>query len=411
MRVSAPERVTSPQGIGRVRLQAQIRYRSPLARSEQVWFEFDSTIADELSLSGNPWLVAMLPLALAHHEPLELEAPVDPLLLEHAQELQGLWTSWYPAFSPIPIAAERGSAVEPFGNKTAAFFSGGVDSFYTVLHSQAEDPGAIDELIFVRGADILLGNQTAFEKAIATVRDAAQELGLPLRLATTNLRSTRYRIVHWEKLGSGPLLGAIGLALECRYQRVLISSTWAGEALHPLGSHPETDPLFSTLRTTFVHYGDWTNRIPKTEYISQHQVALNHLRVCWESPRGDNCGHCLKCLRTMIVLELIDKLRLCRTFLDKVLNLGLVRRQYLGREWRYFQHMIPYAHAHGRQDIVDGIQAAFDRTAILNRWMLFGLIWRYRLLLDNAPWARLWLAPAFQRLRRVGTWINHRLPI
>ncbi len=377
---------------------------------EQVWFEFDSTMADRLSLSGNPWLAAMLPLALARHEPLELEAPVDPLLLEHAQALQGLWTSWYPALSPIPIAAERGAAVEPFGDKTAAFFSGGVDSFYTVLHSQAEDPGAIDELIFVRGADILLDNQTAYETAVATARDAAQELGLPLLLASTNLRSTRYRMVHWDQMGSGPLLGAIGLALESRYRRLLISSTWSGEALHPAGSHPETDPLFSTERTSFVHYGDWADRIPKTEYISQYQVALDHLRVCWESPRGDNCGHCLKCLRTMVVLEVIDKLRLSRTFPAKVVDVDLIRRQYLGREWRYFRYLIPYTQSHGRQDIAEAILGAFERTARLNRWMLFGLIWRFRLLLAMTPWAHFWLAPAYQKLRRMAVWINHKLP-
>lgn len=410
MRVSPPELVASPNAPGRVRLQAAVHYRNHLARPEHVWFEVDEQLKDQLSLSGNPWLVALLPLALTLKEDLEIAAPVDPLLLENAQKLQSLWTSWYPRLSPVTIRAERLPAAAASDQMTGLFFSGGVDSFYSVLHAGSTSAYTIDELVFIQGADILLSNARAFERASATIRHACQVMGMPVQIMATNLRSTRFRQLHWDQMGSGPLLGACGLALEARYRQLLISSTWAAADLHPLGSHPQADPLYSTATTSFIHYGDWADRIEKTEFVSRYPVALDHLRVCWESPSGDNCGQCLKCLRTMIVLEVIGKLESCPSFPSRQLDLAVIRRLYLGWEWRYFKNLIPYLRGKGRDDIADAIQAAFRRTARLNQWMFFGLVWRARMTFQDVPWARSWLAPVFMRLRRAATWINRRLP-
>ncbi len=409
MRVSPPELVESPLAPGRVRLQAWVHFRNPVVPADRVWFDFDEQLASQVSLSGSPWLVALLPLALTRHEPLEVEAPVDPLVMDHAQKLQSIWTSWYPRLSQVDVIAEFGAAT-PSDRRTGVFFSGGINSFYTVLHAQAEGDLPVDELLFVQGADYFHDNLIAFDAASASIRDASQVLGIPVQFLATNLRSTHFRQLHYDRMGSAPLLGAAGLALESRYRQLLISSTWSDADLHPLASHPDTDPLLSSQATTFIHYGIWADRIQKTEYISRHPVALDHLRVCWESPKGDNCGRCLKCLRTMVALEVIGELEHCRAFPSQRLDLESIRRLHLGREWRYFRNLLQYARANGRPDIAGAIEQAFDRTARIDRWMLFGLVWRARMHFKDIPWARTWFAPVFQQLRRAAAWLNRRLP-
>jgi len=112
--------------------------------------------------------------------------------------------------------------------------------------------------------------------------------------------------------------------------------------------------------------------IGPSEFIIQHLLAKEHLRVCWESPNGDNCERCLRCVRTMVVLEVIDKLENSRSFPWKQLDLATVRRLYLGREWSHFKNLIRYRRGKSREDVAAAIGTAVERTARINRWMLFG---------------------------------------
>lgn len=375
MRVSAPSLAPSPDRPDRFRLSARIDYRSPFVRSHDLWFEFDGDSLNHASRSGNPWLVATIPLAFVTNEPLQIATPLDGQLLANARALMDIWSDWYPQFTPIPIEAD---VQEPDPDRESAIvgclFAGGVDSFYTVLHDRKGSGGTIEELIFVHGADIPLANGSAFQRALAFIRDAASEWGLPVTTILTNLRQTRFELANWTLLSSGPLLAACALSLERKFRRVILSATWSTPDLHPLGSHPDTDPLFTTGATKFVHYGDWIDRVGKTKSISQHPIALQNLRVCWQSDRGENCGRCAKCLRTMATLEVLGKLESTTTFEADRLDLQSLRNQYIGRDRAYFRHLQRFAAGRGRSDIVGAIEAAFRRSQRINRFLLGGII-------------------------------------
>jgi hypothetical protein len=91
--------------------------------------------------------------------------------------------------------------------------------------------------------------------------------------------------------------------------------------LIPLGSHPLLDPLWSTETTEFVHDGCEATRIEKAAVIASDDIALKHLRVCWENRGGAyNCGRCEKCLRTMACLRTLGVLQRCSAF-ESPLNL------------------------------------------------------------------------------------------
>ena len=75
--------------------------------------------------------------------------------------------------------------------------------------------------------------------------------------------------------------------------------------LSPLGSHPLTDPLWSNEAVELVHDGCEARRTDKIARIAASEAALANLRVCFED-MNVNCGHCTKCLRTMVPLALLD---------------------------------------------------------------------------------------------------------
>jgi hypothetical protein len=402
----------SPQTPDTARLSVEVSYQTGFHGKEIFWFEFPARYSAAASRLADPWLIALLPLAVTRQEPLGLgRLPVDGRLLENARRLMEIWHGWYPWLKPVAITGQAAVARSPEpGRKSAAFFSAGVDSFFTVLHSRQSGGVPIDELVFIHGADIPIDNDAQCATVLASVHQAALSWQLPVLKIATNLRKTRYRQVNWDNLGNGPLLGAAGLLFQSNYERIIISSTWALPDLHPLGSHPEVDPLYSSSQTIFIHYGDWIDRIDKTKYISEYPIARENLRVCWESPSGRNCGHCLKCLRTMIALELSGKLADCIAFPSQHIDFTLLRHQYIGREKEYFNQLIIFARRQGREDLAQAIEAAIARTARMDRLVLFGLIPRTRARFQMNQVLRQLSSGILPWLRRLGNWINRRLP-
>ena len=82
------------------------------------------------------------------------------------------------------------------------------------------------------------------------------------------------------------------------------------------GSHPLIDPLWSTASTAFCHDGGEATRLQKVQwYVGQSDLALSHLRVCWDNyGTAYNCGGCPKCIRTMINLHIAGVLERSGTF-------------------------------------------------------------------------------------------------
>jgi hypothetical protein len=94
-----------------------------------------------------------------------------------------------------------------------------------------------------------------------------------------------------------------------------------------------------------VHDGGDTDRVQKTVGVAGSEVALRHLRVCWENRDGTyNCGVCKKCLRTMIALRIAGRLEACETLpheidLDAVRALALDDVNTLARHAELVLHL------------------------------------------------------------------------
>ena len=251
--------------------------------------------APERALAGGAdafLAVALLP-AMRVGAPLHIDGAVSRRILEHMPTFQGLMANWFHDFHEIAIQAGIAAPppqAQPAG--VACFFSGGIDSFYTVLKHQAE----ITHLVFVHGFDILLGNDVLRSKISLALRQAASELGKPLLEVETNVRSLFDAYADWEYHVHGTALASVALALS-GFKKVYIASGHSYIRLVPMGSHPLITPLWSSEQMDLVHDGCEANRWEKFDRIAGQETVQRWLRVCWRNSEGSyNCGVCNKCL-------------------------------------------------------------------------------------------------------------------
>lgn len=98
------------------------------------------------------------------------------------------------------------------------------------------------------------------------------------------------------------------------------------------------DPLWSTESTEIKHDGSEARRVEKMRYISEYELPMQWLRVCFKNPNGAyNCGRCGKCLLARITLRTVGALERCKTLpsdldLEEVASVDLIN--YLNNQSR-----------------------------------------------------------------------------
>lgn len=290
----------------------------PLEREEGIWRAAISIGARTdtvwVSTSDLPLAThqdALLPIAL---EPamtiggtLELPAGLSPLLRSSTTKIQDVLRSWAGAPGIPPLervvieTSDRARAAPAAGRGVGAFFTAGVDSFYTMLKHRDE----ITHLVYVDRLDVAVDRPALRRASLEHVRAAAAACGKSLVEVDTNVREFSDPQVTWE-LYHGAALAVVALLLSPGLSKVYLPSSFSIDALEPWGSHPSLDPLWSTEEMTLVHDGAEASRQSKLAALAEHPEVLPWLRVCWADPRATagayNCGRCKKCTRTMLGL-------------------------------------------------------------------------------------------------------------
>lgn len=375
MRVKNSHITVSPISNKYVRLQGEVEYDDS-CNSEIYWYDIPQKYESQISNTGNPWLVCLLPLAVTLGQSLSICKPVDDVLLTNVYNLIEMYKKWYPQLHRIdikaPVYKECENTLSP--QKSAAFFSGGVDSFFTVLRHLNCDTSTticIDDLLFVCGFDIPLSAKNSFEKAKKQQLNFANAISKNHVSIYTNLRETRFSRAKWGALSHGPALASIALALEGRYKNILIASTHDYNSLIPWGSHPQTVPLFSTNKLSMIHDGVEYNRVQKTAYIARSETALRSLRVCHRVPSDRNCSYCNKCYRTMITLKLLGKLSSASLFDEKQLDVKKIQKIYSPKVRVLLDEVRLFALQQREYEIANSIKASFKYSESVTKWLNF----------------------------------------
>jgi hypothetical protein len=281
--------IAAERGGGSHRVRAEVG-------GEPLWFESPDI---ELRPAPEAFGCALLVAALHGGRPLTIEGEVSARWLSNAGRLLDVFQGWWGYAKLTPQAAARPDGEKPASDKTALCFSGGVDSFYSLLRSGRR----VDLLLTVHGYDIKLRDGARASAFESSLRAVAAELGMKPVVVRTNLREhPAFARAPWERTHGGAL-AAVGHLLGDSAGRLLISSSYPYLNHVPWGSHWQTDPLWSSDRLEVIHVGAELARSDKLRAIAREPLVRKHLRVCWENlaPEG-NCSRCEKCLRTRLML-------------------------------------------------------------------------------------------------------------
>jgi hypothetical protein len=236
---------------------------------------------------------------------LRIEQPVSARLLANLPRIQEMFLANSTRFRPLEVVAEtRDPPSRPSDGGVACFFSGGVDSTYSVLSHRDE----ITHLIFVHGFDVPLSDRRLRALVTDGIHRAAAEFGLPLIEVETDLRSFSDRFVAWDTEYFGAALASVALFLAPRFRKIYIASSFAPGHVDFSASMPELDPLWQNESIELVQ-DTQVKRLEKVALITASSAGTDWLRVCWENRRSHyNCGRCRKCLGVQLLLRLCGSL-------------------------------------------------------------------------------------------------------
>jgi hypothetical protein len=158
----------------------------------------------------------------------------------------------------------------------------------------------------------LVKKQTVF------ARNIGKEL---IPVETNSKRVSDQRKISWA-MAQGLILASMGSLLKCK--RIYIGSGHTYNQLVPWGTHPLTDPMWSTESTEIINYGAGFLRGEKMIDLCKNQNILDNLQVCWRNPHR-NCGECEKCISTMTGLYLLEASSKALPKLDNLNKLSIYR--------------------------------------------------------------------------------------
>jgi hypothetical protein len=285
---------------------------------DRVYFNLDNTAQGHYVCNdANPFAAALLLPSMKQGTNLIIEGKISRQLYQGMQAIMQEVLHWDIDLHPIKIEAAALVTDPPRPQRSASFFSGGVDSFYTYLKHKTDpvEENRIDGFILVDGFDINRRNLQLWDRTLANIESVAKTDSVELIVVRSNIQHLVQPILVWD-YSHGGCLAAVGLLLRGGFHQIYIPSTHSVSEQIPWGSNLALDRHWSTESTTFIHDGTEATRLEKViSQIAQSPLALRHLRVCFANEKGAyNCGRCDKCLRTMINLFVAGALEKSGTF-------------------------------------------------------------------------------------------------
>jgi hypothetical protein len=194
-----------------------------------------------------------------------------------------------------------------------AFFSGGVDSFNTLINHQAELP----LLLTVWGSDVFFNDTAGWNNVKEHVRKTAEQFNVSCLFIKSNFRKflnesalsklvcKRAKDGWWHGFQYG--IGLIGHAAPIAYvfnTKNIYSASCYTKGYEGTGAgFPTIVEHIRFANSKIIYDGFELTRQDKVAHICnfsrKNNIAL-FLRVCWMSGGGKNCSSCEKCYRTTL---------------------------------------------------------------------------------------------------------------
>lgn len=219
-------------------------------------------------------------------------------------------TRWLGQLLPKSVSPCK---TDPRDNRSAMFFSGGLDAVNTLINIFDQKP----DLISIWGADIDFNNTKGWKNVHGLISKTAKHYKLndivirstfrkfDDEIALSNSYEKQLKDNWWHGAKHGlALLGHVApYAYLHNITKMYIASSycpWDGPVR--CASSPTIDNNVRFANCQVIHDGFELSRQMKTTRIVEYCKRTHEyipLHVCWETQNGSNCCKCEKCYRTM----------------------------------------------------------------------------------------------------------------
>ena len=370
---------------GRATVMATVSWEESDRPSREIFFETDEKFAESISCNPNAFLVACILPAMHHGEKrIVVDGSVCPELKENLVDVMGWLRHWYePNYNFPLIEAETVASQENSfsANKTGFFFSGGIDSLAVLranrLNYPLTHPGSFKYGLLIHGQNIESDNRlSTFKKAFDDLSVLAKGTQIELIPVYTNIRDLEPSSEFFH-ISHGSILAAIAHTFVNCFNTISVAATGdiptlplvKKSIIKPHGSHPLIDPYYGSRNMRIRYDGLSLSRLDKTRLIADWDVALDNIRVCGSNWPGKNCGHCEKCVRTMLSLLALGVLDKTKAFDYNDLSVDSVKKVHIpkaptiegyGKEI-YYLELMPLLAKKGHEDLANAINYVIQK--------------------------------------------------
>ena len=287
------------------RLCAVVNYDG---KNEIIWYEVDKRFSKYLCYErADAFLLALLPYAMAFDKNIEIDAPVSEKLyyqlVNYYMPALKKFSNYYDCIDINPKSLDSTNYVIENGVGTG--FSGGVDSFYTVLKNIniKEKSYRLTHLTFFNvGANGSFGGEKAndtFNRRTEVFKEYSKQK--KLKFLTVNSNVSEHAKMSYNYIHTFRSISAV-LALQKIFSKYYYSST---ATINDFGFNvvDSANYDFFSLKNFEVEgmnlysVGNDCERIDKQKFICKFEDTYNLLNVC--NKKSCNCSRCEKCIRTM----------------------------------------------------------------------------------------------------------------
>ena len=292
------------------------------------------------------FVVGLLFQAMERKEDIAVEGPLSSLLFH---SLQGFYIPMmaqaFPNLHPIKIIPSCLTDEAAGGQGVATGFSGGIDSFATVIQHLVQESSTnfkISHFLFHNVGGHGHGKpedaRKLFWQRYHMVQSFTREVGIPLIPVDSNL--PEIFPTDFVKMHSA-LNASVPLVLQKQFQRYYYASAYrfADCGVNRTDDLAHFDPfafhLLSTEGLDCVSTGCQMSRVEKTELVAAYKPSHRYLSVCVDPAfEGKNCSICFKCSRTILTLELLGIADRYKDVFD-LEKFGKIRNRYRLQVLRY----------------------------------------------------------------------------
>ncbi len=328
---------------GRIYLVSNVRNEGE-NRNHELWFSVEKDYEEFLvSEVADPFVVALVLRAVVSKQDIEVDAPLSERLLHNLNNsvfyalskccLSNNNTPGQEVFQPS-VTCRRAVSLRFGSTGVGTGCSLGVDSFsilkkYYLDHSSYEYPSfRITHLgcfnVGAFGSFNTDSTRGSFFREVKRVKVFGDTIGLPVVSVDSNIH-TFFPEVDFNWSHTYLNMGCV-LALQKLWGRYLYASGYSLGCfewdIHDSAKYePFLLPGLSTESPELVSVDMDKPRSEKLLFIADDPLVQNHLNVCLKEQRINNgriqrsdvsefinCGVCEKCLRTMLQLDIFDKL-------------------------------------------------------------------------------------------------------